>query len=949
MSNHPLNYPRFLRHPSQACKPRTAILKSAFAIAVAGWFFATSPAHASNIIQNPGFEANNSYGYFGSGTIPIIPGNWTWGSPGNGGFWVQTPDSTDNPHSGNVYFKEWGAYQGIPTTNNVYQDNACGAGATYTCDFYAGSDDTAFTANPARYGFAYVSFLDANSNVLALYSAPNYDVNFVNNNGGFTNTTSINWYHFYVTNQNDPVSGAVTGAVSTLTAPTGAHTVRFTWGNWQLANDSGNFGLDDVNLNQTGGPVAPQITQVYPGNLLFASNYISFHVTSATSTPTTNSAIHLTVDGVAVPNGSMTFSGSSPDITVTYTNIPDNTWDHTASITAQDSLGLAAPPQSFAFDTIHPAFVVEFEDYDFTNAITGAESYYNNPTPTSTAQANSYFGVAGNPSVDYFTTSGPYSTAFRPLDTRNISVTGDYARPQYLTAQVSDPAARDWEIDNINNGDWGNYTRNYPSGSYNVYARVSGNGGTLTKLSLDYISGGTVVSNVGVFTFTGEGWGVWQYSPLLDNNGNLLPVTFSGGVQTLRATLTPTGGLNENFFFLVPAVTGLPFLSGISPADGTLLATNNTFSFTADCTPEPLNTNGIHLLLNGVDVTSSLNISGSTDIKNVSAPLQPNTIYTAVINVTNAVGVGVSRTVNFDTFNPNNLQIEAEDYDFNRGQFIDNPVPTANNINPTNSYYYYAGGNPTNYAVTGVDLTVSNALAGETQLYRPLLTTFPPDETEAGTALASDSLRLKFVNTGQIPGEPLNTTNLDYYVGWWSPGTWLNYTRTFPTNTYVVYGRLANSGPYSGAIMSLVTSGRGTSSQTTQQLGTFSDPTASGFQDWHWVELMSNNQPAVLSLGGVETIKMTAPPGSAGGSLNANFYMFVPVVPAPVLSVSRSGSTISITFQTSSSHSYVVQWTGSLSGTPTWTTLSTITGNGSIQTATDTVGGSTRFYRVQVN
>ena len=40
--------------------------------------------------------------------------------------------------------------------------------------------------------------------------------------------------------------------------------------------------------------------------------------------------------------------------------------------------------------------------------------------------------------------------------------------------------------------------------------------------------------------------------------------------------------------------------------------------------------------------------------------------------------------------------IEAEDFDFNSGQFIDNPVPTSGNGPTTgnlaaNSYYYYPG------------------------------------------------------------------------------------------------------------------------------------------------------------------------------------------------------------------------------------------------------------------
>ena len=79
--------------------------------------------------------------------------------------------------------------------------------------------------------------------------------------------------------------------------------------------------------------------------------------------------------------------------------------------------------------------------------------------------------------------------------------------------------------------------------------------------------------------------------------------------------------------------------------------------------------------------------------------------------------------------------------------------------------------------------------------------------------------------------------------------------------------------------MSLVTSGQGTMNQSSNVLGTFSDPNANGFQSWHWIPLLdANGQPAVVSLGGVETLKVTAPPaaGNITGVLNANFYMFVP-------------------------------------------------------------------------
>ena len=151
--------------------------------------------------------------------------------------------------------------------------------------------------------------------------------------------------------------------------------------------------------------------------------------------------------------------------------------------------------------------------------------------------------------------------------------------------------------------------------------------------------------------------------------------------------------------------------------------------------------------------------------------------------------------------------------------------------------------------------------------------------------------------------------------------------------------------------MSLVTAGLGTTNQATSLLGSFSDPTANGYQSWHWVELSdTNGNPIVASLGGVETIKMTAPPSNAGGSLNAHFYMFVPAVSGPTvphLSISKTGSSVSIQFATQTGHTYIVQSSGSLNPA-SWSTLSSYTGDGTIKTATDTANATKTFYRVKV-
>ena len=62
------------------------------------------------------------------------------------------------------------------------------------------------------------------------------------------------------------------------------------------------------------------------------------------------------------------------------------------------------------------------------------------------------------------------------------------------------------------------------------------------------------------------------------------------------------------------------------------------------------------------------------------------------------------------------------------------------------------------------------------------------------------------------------------------------------TGHFRVWGRItAGGGPYTGLTLSLVTSGQGTSSQATQTLGTFSDSTANGWQNWHWVPLVRHS------------------------------------------------------------------------------------------------------------
>jgi hypothetical protein len=146
--------------------------------------------------------------------------------------------------------------------------------------------------------------------------------------------------------------------------------------------------------------------------------------------------------------------------------------------------------------------------------------------------------------------------------------------------------------------------------------------------------------------------------------------------------------------------------------------------------------------------------------------------------------------------------------------------------------------------------------------------------------------------------------------------------------------------------MALVTSGAGTSNQTTQLLGSFADANAAGWETWHWVPMRDTNGVlAKVSLGGVKTLKATS-----GNNLNAHFFMFVPVISSQSvnLTASISGSSILIKFLTQNGSSYTVLYNNSLTG-GSWQPLSTpVNGDGTVKTVTDVVAPSQRFYKLLI-
>ena len=171
---------------------------------------------------------------------------------------------------------------------------------------------------------------------------------------------------------------------------------------------------------------------------------------------------------------------------------------------------------------------------------------------------------------------------------------------------------------------------------------------------------------------------------------------------------------------------------------------------------------------------------------------------------------------------------------------------------------------------------------------------------------------------------------------------WLDYTRTFPSGNFLVYARLSAGNGAFNMQCAQVTSGVGTSMQTSNVLGNFIGSGAS-FATWQYVPLTnaSAGSLVVLSLGGIETLQMMGDDNE-----NANFFMLVPVLPTVTASI--SGPNVVLSFPTVSGLNYTVYWKNNLTD-PIWTPLeSPVPGNGAVMSVNDSLSQNQRFYRVAV-
>ena len=214
----------------------------------------------------------------------------------------------------------------------------------------------------------------------------------------------------------------------------------------------------------------PFVNNIRPdGSAIFQNtNILSFTVNSSAGISTDNIVVFL--DGVKASK--LAFSGTA------------NTWNvtcpvglnafHRVVITLGDSYG--STTNNAAFSTFDPAatYIFEAEDYDYSGG-----QFIDNP------QVNGYQGTDAIADVDTHTVAGNFDgthVPYRPagLNQENASDTQEIA---------AHAGIQNYDLGNTAAGNWGNYTRTYPAGTYNIYMRAAnGTGGASQGGSMDVVT-----------------------------------------------------------------------------------------------------------------------------------------------------------------------------------------------------------------------------------------------------------------------------------------------------------------------------------------------------------------------------------------------------------------------------------------------------------------------------
>lgn len=347
------------------------------------------------------------------------------------------------------------------------------------------------------------------------------------------------------------------------------------------------------------------------------------------------------------------------------------------------------------------------------------------------------------------------------------------------------------------------------------------------------------------------------------------------------ATETNIVSLDNLVIYQAPLDNVAPKLAKIYPEDGHVflpIDTNLVFNAFTIGPTNSLPASNMVLILNGVDVSAGLTFDGTDSSTNrtatYSAGLAPNTVYHGTFSVADQAGRTSTTMFWFDTFVESDVFIiEAEDYNFstdlcpsittqtniNPDRYLQNPLPSGlGDLGPVNMDEGYFG----RVGTPGVDYFDSNPDTGFD--YRSLPT-------------GCDAVGIRKKTSVDYERPALTELTLpEYITERWITNDWLNYTRMWPGTNYVVYLRVG-SGANQQFQLDRVTSDYQLPNQTTVPLGVFNCPLFQRREALAYQPLVDAlGNPIVLSLSGLQTLRLTSLNSPASDQAYINFMLFLP-------------------------------------------------------------------------
>ena len=420
------------------------------------------------------------------------------------------------------------------------------------------------------------------------------------------------------------------------------------------------------NLPPNIGNVVPRSTSPF----LPATTGVSFDVTDDQPIPDSGLVLVLNGERFTSETG-LVLSGEGSARTVRFEGlIPNN--NYIAQLIAVDSDGVGVTNFLY-FDTFtSQALVLESEDYNYSSGL-----FIDNPTvtPEGVFHFESYHFQFGISDVDYFDTrTSPdfATTPYRPNDNVRMRRSLDLRRTKHDAAGGGNNVngVYDYDLGDIASGEWLNYTRTVPPGTYEVYLRQSIFNMQTADSRLELVSGDRTVPNQTtqvLGTFLGQRSGFeYRNTPLTDGSGLNKTVLNLSGVTTFRlhqvTANTSEGQRYQNYLVLVPVPEpGIQraVVTTLIPANGAAVSTvSPEIETTIQNRETSVVVDSVRLELNGVETPARAIATADGAQLSYVLPIlppsgQPNAaVLTYQDNEGETLTVEWSFEINYRTLNP---------------------------------------------------------------------------------------------------------------------------------------------------------------------------------------------------------------------------------------------------------------------------------------------------------